>query len=188
MLPTLKKTTSGASAFPQVEQDDPSAGRAEPQYAQNISGPLLGVAPPLLKFGGGSIDDYAIWLLLGDAEAELLIASTECGDEHRHVSLPLRSTEALDGLQDAGRDPAQHLPPAPPLDFALHVTDATEKTLSGVGRGQGSAQTGREVQREDGERLVEPFAHALGRAGRRAGTKESKPATVQTLHRCVLRG
>jgi hypothetical protein len=65
------------------------------------------------------------------------------GDEHRHVSITLHAAEALDSLQNAGGDPPQHhLPAAPPLNVALHVSRATEETLGGSARrGAYSART-----------------------------------------------
>src|SRR5262249_6446871 len=104
--------------------------------------------------------------LLCDAETELAVSCTERGDERRNVSIPFQATEAFDGFEDTGGDPPEHhLPSTPALDVALHVTGAAEETLCRVGGRQGSPQASRQVQREDGERLVESFADALGRAG-----------------------
>ena len=76
---------------------------------------------------------------------ELSVACTQRSDEHRHVSISLHPTEALHGLQDAGGDPPQHhLPAAPALDVALHVTRTTEQTLRSVG---GRQKSGAAAQR-----------------------------------------
>ena len=47
----------------------------------------------------------------------------------------------------------------------FHVAGATQSTLGGDGRGERPLQAGREVQREDGQRFVQPFSDAAGGAG-----------------------
>ena len=49
--------------------------------------------------------------------------------------------------------------------YELHVARATEQTLSGIGRGERSLQARGELQREDGQRFLEPFTHTAGGAG-----------------------
>jgi hypothetical protein len=80
----------------------------------------------LLKFGGGSVDDYAT------LSTSTLIARPECGDELRHRLVVLHSTEAFDGFENAGGDPPYHdLPTAPPLDVSFRVTSPADETLVG---------------------------------------------------------
>jgi hypothetical protein len=43
---------------------------------------------------------------LSSRKPELLIARTQGGDQHRHVSISLHTPEAFDGFEDAGGDPA----------------------------------------------------------------------------------
>ena len=59
----------------------------------------------LLNFSGGSVDDLRDVLHLS-SESELLIASPQRGNELRHGLVPLQSTEAFDGFEDASGDPA----------------------------------------------------------------------------------
>ena len=74
----------------------------------------------LLKFSGGSVDDYALSIFLSGDETELPIARTKRGDERRHVSIPLQATEAFHGFEHISRDPPQHhLCAAPALHVAL---------------------------------------------------------------------
>jgi hypothetical protein len=54
-------------------------------------------------------------------ETKLTITSAQGVDQRRHVSIPLQTTKALDGLKDARGDPAQHHLAAPP---ALDVTSS----------------------------------------------------------------
>ena len=59
-----------------------------------------GMSLRLLKFSGGSVDDYAICSrLLSGGKTELLVACAERSDQHRHVSIPLHPTEALHGFE-----------------------------------------------------------------------------------------
>ena len=44
------------------------------------------------------------------------------------------------------------------------MAGATQQTLGGVGRGERPLQAGREVQREDGQRFVQPFSDAVSTA------------------------
>jgi hypothetical protein len=118
----------------------------------------------------------------------LPIASAERGDQRRHISIPFYPTEALDGFEHAGGDPAQHHLPTPPaLDVALHVTRATEQTLGGVRGGQRAAQSRGEIQRQDGEGFIEAFPEALGRT-RMLGLPHRLPAAqrrsdhILTIH------
>ena len=98
----------------------------------------------LLKFSGGS-GETTRDVLHCDDEAELADRVREARRRAGHVSIPLQPTEAFDGFEDARGDPAQHhLPAAPALDVALHVSGAADETLGGVGRGQRALQARRE--------------------------------------------
>src|SRR6185312_9726128 len=58
-----------------------------------------------------------------------------------------------------------HLSAAPPLDVALHVPGAADQALGGIGGGERPLQSLRQPETDDGERFVQPFAHALGSTG-----------------------
>lgn len=104
-------------------------------------------------------------LLCGD-ETELPIAGSKGADEGRHISIPLEPTEALHRFEDTRGDPAEHqLPAAPALDVPLHRPRPADEAFDRVGGCERAAQAGRQLQREDGERLVEAsrtLAAALG--------------------------
>jgi hypothetical protein len=99
-------------------------------------------------------------------ETELTVTRAQGGDQGRHVSISLQTTETLHGFEDAGGDPTKHhLSSAPAFDVSLHHACAANETLDGVSRRQRTTQARRQVQREDGERFLEAFADAFGGAG-----------------------
>jgi hypothetical protein len=115
---------------------------------------------------GARISDTTAQRSSGQPKDLPLRSRAERGDERRHASMSFQAAEVFHGFEDTGRDPVQHhLSAAPAPDVPLHMTCATEQTLGGVRRRQRAAQARREVQREDGQRLVETFADALRRAG-----------------------
>ena len=121
---------------------------------------------PLLKLGGGLGGILRDLLLQSITEAKALISGTEGSDERRHVGVPLQAPKALGGFEDAGGDPAQHHLAAPPArDVTLHVTGPADEALDGVRRSERALEPGREVQRQDGHRLLEPFPHTGGCSG-----------------------
>jgi len=119
-----------------------------------------GMSRPLLKLGGGFGDILRDLLLHRITEAKALVSGAEGRDELRHVRMPLQTPKALGRFEDAGGDPAQHHLAAPPArDVTLHLTGPADKALDGVGRSERALKPGREVQRQDGHRLLEPFPH-----------------------------
>ena len=94
-----------------------------------------------------------------------MVAGTKRGDESRHVGMPLQTPEGLDGFEHACGDPSQHhLPATPALHLPLHVSGATQQTLGGIRCGEGSLEPRGELEGDDRQRLLAPFADTAGGA------------------------
>ena len=88
--------------------------------------------------------------------------------------MALHAAEALLGFRDPKRDPASDHPLASPsLDVAADSPKGAVHVLDGVGRREGAAESGRQPEPQDGERLVEALAKT--RSWRRPSPLESEP-------------
>ncbi len=157
------------------------------QLRSDVGG--VGMSRRLLKFGGGSGDDYATWRSSSVAtRPSCAVACAQGVDQRRHVSIPLQPTEALDGLEDACGHPAQHHVTAPPaLDVPFHKSRAADETFGRVRGRERAPQARRQLQREDGERLIEALADALGGAGI-LGLEAPRQIEQEPLRRSSARG
>src|SRR5262252_2487859 len=73
----------------------------------------------------------------------------------------LDATKPGGGLEQAEPGPApNHVAASPALDVARDVAERADEILDTVGGGEEAAQRGRQVELEDGERLLQPFAQA----------------------------
>src|ERR1700746_346185 len=86
--------------------------------------------------------------------------------QNRQLLVPLQSSEALVGLDHAGRDPSQgHTGISPAFDVARDAANGAHHVLGDVGTGERSTKLLRQLQPDDSQDLVEAFAEA----GRYAG-------------------
>src|SRR5215831_8645238 len=95
-----------------------------------------------------------------------IVVSLKGRTQNRQLLMRLQSSEALVGLDHAGRDPSQgHTGISPAFDVARDAANGAHHVLSDVGTGERSTKLLRQLQPDDSQDLVEAFEDA----GRYAG-------------------
>ena len=95
-----------------------------------------------------------------------IVVSLKGRTQNRQSLMRLQSSEALVGLDHAGRDPSQsHAGIPPAFDVARDAANGAHHVLGDVGTGERSTQLLRQLQPDDGQDFVEAFEDA----GRYAG-------------------
>src|ERR1700726_4258905 len=95
-----------------------------------------------------------------------IVVSLKGRTQNRQLLMRLQSSEALVGLDHAGRDPSQgHTGIPPAFDVARDAANGAHHVLGDVGTGERSTKLLRQLQPDDSQDFVEAFEDA----GRYAG-------------------
>ena len=101
-----------------------------------------------------------------------IVVSLKGRTQNRQLLMRLQSSEALVGLDHAGRDPSQgHAGIAPAFDVARDAANGAHHVLGDVGTGERSTKLLRQLQPDDSQDFVEAFEDA----GRYAGPLPVEP-------------
>ena len=99
-------------------------------------------------------------------DCHAIVVSLKGRTQNRQLLMRLQSSEALVGLDHAGRDPSQgHAGIPPAFDVAGDAANGAHHVLGDVGTGERSTQLLRQLQSDDSQDFVEAFEDA----GRYAG-------------------
>src|ERR1700682_3270408 len=90
-----------------------------------------------------------------------IVVSLKGRTQNRQLLMRLQSSEALVGLDHAGRDPSQgHTGIPPAFDVARDAANGAHHVLGDVGTGERSTKLLRQLQPDDSQDFVEAFEYA----------------------------